>query len=154
VASLDTATVWLDTLLLSQKLGTQKTFFGRREVVTKPTAAILPVFFGKKTACVVDEASFDLMKELNPQVGQQLQVVAMSDTFANVVVCLREEGWRSAQEKAKAIRSLNELHLNPVGQQTCTLFKIDRMVPFQDSELDTIRKLRATYETLRKESTP
>jgi phosphonate transport system substrate-binding protein len=146
--------VWFDTLLLSEKLGAPETFFSNVEVVTKPTAAVLPVFFGKKPACVVDEGSFDLMKELNPQVGQILQVVAISDTLADVVVCLREEHWSSDKLKADTITALKELHLNPEGQQICTLFKIDRMIPFEDSQLDTIRNLRATYERLQKEAKP
>lgn len=147
-ASENTGKVWLDTLLLSEKLGTQETFFDRVEVVAKPTAAVLPVFFGKSPACVVDEGSFDMMKELNPQVGRQLQVVAVSDTFAVVVICLREGPWSSDKLKADTITSLNELHLYPEGQQICTLFKIDRMVPFEDSQLDTVRKLRKTYKSL------
>ena len=154
VASSGPGKVWLETRLLSEKLGTPATFFGSVESVAKPTTAVLPVFFGKKAACVVDEASFDVMTELNPQVGQQLQIVAMSDALANPVVCLRKDGWPSAREKSIALRTLGELHLNPTGQQICTLFKIDRMVPFEDSQLDSIRKLRATYESLRKERQP
>lgn len=146
--------VWLDTALLTEKLDVQEKFFNRVEVVAKPTAAVLPVFFGKKPACLVDEGSFDLMKELNPQVGQMLQVVASSETLVDVVVCLREEHWSSAKLKADSITALRELHLDPAGQQICTLFKIDRMVPFAESQLDSIRKLRAAYESLRKEKSP
>ena len=145
---------WFDTLLLSAKLGTPETFFGHVKVVTKPSEAVLPVFFGKTPACVVDQAGFDLMKELNPQVGQQLQVVACSDTYVDVVVCLREEHWSSAKLKADTITALEELDQDPAGQQICTLFKIDRMVPFADAQLDTIRKLRAKYESLQKEVEP
>ena len=146
--------IWFDTLLLSAKLGAPETFFGKLEVVPKPTAAVLPVFFGKKSACVVDEASFDLMKELNPQVGLALQVLARSDTLADVLVCLREEHWQSAKFKADTITALDELNQDPAGQQICTLFRIDRMVPFKDSQLDTVRQLRTTYESLQKEDSP
>ena len=52
------------------------------------------------------------------------------------------------EDRADTIHSLSELHLDPAGRQICTLFKIDRMVPFEDSQLDTLRKLRATYELL------
>jgi phosphonate transport system substrate-binding protein len=154
VASANVGRAWLDTRLLSERLGTQRTFFERVEVVGKPTAAVLPVFFGKKPACVVDEPSFEVMTELNPQVGQALQAVAVSESFADVVVCLREDGWATEKSKSNTVEALSELHLNPVGQQICTLFKIDRMVPFQETQLDTIRSLRTTYESLRKESTP
>ena len=140
--------VWLDTVLLAEKLGAPEKFFSNIEVAAKPTATVLPVFFGKKSVCVVDEGSFDLMKELNPQVGQMLQVVASSDTLADVVVCLREEHWSSAKFKADTITALKELDQDPAGRQICTLFKIDRMVPFEDAQLDTLRKLRTKYAAL------
>jgi phosphonate transport system substrate-binding protein len=140
--------IWFDTLLLATKLGAPETFFGSTEVVSKPAAAILPVFFGKKSACVVDESSFDLMKELNPQVGQMLQVMAVSDNYADVVLCLRKDRWSSAKLKADTITALKELNQDLAGQQVCTLFKIDRMVPLEESQLDTLRTLQATYTAL------
>ena len=154
VASANVGRAWLDTLLLVERLGTQEAFFDGVEVVAKPTAAILPVFFGKRPACVVDEPSFAVMKELNPQIGEALQAVAVSETFADVVLCLSNEAWASPKLKSDTIQALKELHTNPVGQQICTLFKIDRMVPFQEDQLDTIRKLRATSEALRPTKTP
>jgi phosphonate transport system substrate-binding protein len=154
VANANTGRAWLDTQLLSEKLGPAETFFDSVEVVNKPTAAVLPVFFGKKAACVVDAPSFEMMKELNPQVGEMLQAVAVSDTFADVVICLSEDGWASPKVKADAVRSMGELDKDPAGRQICTLFKIDRMIPFEDSQLDTTRKLQAAYEALRKQSTP
>jgi len=87
-------------------------------------------------------------------VGQALEAVAVSDTLADVVVCLREDDWKPEQFKSDTLQSLTELHLDPIGQQICTLFKVDRMVPFQETQLDTIRKLRAEYELLRKGDLP
>jgi len=154
MASENVGKIWLDTQLLAGKLGTQQSFFESVEVVAKPSAAVLPVFFGKYSACMVDDESFELMKELNPQVGRSLQIVAVSDIFADVVICLREGGWASEKFKSDTIQTLNQLHLDPAGQQICTLFKIDRLVPFEDSQLETIRKLRATYESLQKAKSP
>jgi ABC-type phosphate/phosphonate transport system substrate-binding protein len=145
---------WLNTLLLAGHLGTQETFFGGVETVEKPTAAVLPVFFGKQAACLVDEPAFEVMVELNPQVGQTLQAVTASEAFADVVLCLSETGWRTEKDKTDTIKSLEELHAQPAGQQILTLFQIDRMVPFQEAQLDTVRKLRATYESLRKAAQP
>jgi hypothetical protein len=103
---------------------------------------------------MVDEPTFEIMKELNPQVGKMLQAVAVSETFADVVICLRDEGWQSERDKSDTIQSLRELHLDPVGQQICTLFKVDRMVPFQETQLETVRKLRAAYDQVQKGSQP
>jgi hypothetical protein len=80
--------------------------------------------------------------------------VAASDSLADVVICLRNDGWRSEKDKLDTIQAMNELHERPSGQQVCTLFKIDRMVPFQESQLETLRKLGTTYEALRTKCTP
>jgi len=150
-AAVGAALHWLDTLLAAGRLGPQERFFGNVEVVGKPSAAVLPVFFGKKSACVVDESSFKIMKELNPQVGLALQVVAISEKFADVLICVREHGWPSDALRAETIQALADLPRDPGGRQILTLFKIDQLVPFRDEYLDNIRQLRATYAKLTSE---
>jgi len=145
---------WLTTRLLSEKLGTPDTFFGSIEEVSKPTAAVLPVFFGKLPACVVDEASFEVMKELNPQVGHVLQVVAASDTYYSIVICLSDQGWISKQARADTVKALNDLSRSPAGQQIFTLFKLDKFVPVGEAQLLPVRKLQAAYEALQKQNAP
>jgi phosphonate transport system substrate-binding protein len=142
---------WLDTLLAAGRLGSQERFFGGVEVVGKPSAAVLPVFFGKKSACVVDESSFKIMKELNPQVGVALQVVAISERFADILICVRENGWPSDALRAETMQALMDLPQDPGGRQILTLFKIDHLIPFRDEYLDTIRQLRAAYAKLKSE---
>jgi phosphonate transport system substrate-binding protein len=143
---------WLETLLLTNHLGTHAKFFGSVEIVGKPSTAVLPVFFGKKQGCVVDESGYEIMKELNPQVGQHLQVIATSDRYVNAVLCLTHSGWTSQDFRKDFIESLATLHDEPAGQQILTLFKVDQLVPFEEEQLDTVRKLRATYDRLRGES--
>ncbi len=145
---------WLATELMAAHLGRPETFFASVEEVAKPTAAVLPVFFGKKSACVVDEGSFEVMKELNPQVGQRLQVVLASENFNSIVVCLSDKGWANAHAKADAIKALNEMPLTPAGQQILTLFKLDKFVPLNEAQLLPVQKLRAKYESLRKKPSP
>ena len=147
-AALGAAQGWLDTLLATNRLGPQERFFGSLEIVGKPSAAVLSVFFGKKSACVVDESSFKIMKELNPQVGMALQVVASSEKFADVVICIGNSGWPSDAVKAETIQALADLPQDPAGHQILTLFKIDQMVPFRDEYLDTIRQLQAVNARL------
>ena len=147
-AAVGAALHWLDTLLAASRLGPQDRFFANVEVVGKPSAAVLSVFFGKKAACVVDESSFKIMKELNPQVGVALQVVAISERFADILVCVREHGWPSDALKAETVQALADLPRDPGGRQILTLFKIDQLVPYRDEYLDTIRQLRVTYAKL------
>ena len=145
---------WLNTLLLANQLDTQESFFGAVETVAKPTAAVLPVFFGKKSCCFVDQTGFDIMAELNPQVGRGLQVVASSETYLDLLVCLGNTGWNGPRGKEDCMASLSELHLEPAGQQILTLFKVSRLVPFEARQLDEVKKLRATCDQWLKEAKP
>ena len=142
VASATMGHFWLETVLLREQLGTHKTFFRRTESVGKASAAVLPVFFGKKHACLVNMTGFKVMDELNPQVGNRLQIVATSPPLVDAVICLNHSGWTSDKFKEDLIEALAELHLKPEGQQILTLFKADRLIRFEDKFLDTARELR------------
>jgi phosphonate transport system substrate-binding protein len=109
---------------------------------------VLPVFFGNRDACLVDEPGFEVMKELNPQVGRGVQVFKASELLADALICLRGSTWSSEQFKGDLIKILGELHAEPVGQQILTLFKVSQLLPFEEKQLDTVRKLRVTYERL------
>jgi len=145
---------WLETLLMANGLGAQGRFFGRIETVGKPSAAVLPVFFGKKHACVIDSEGFGIMKELNPQIGAKLQVVASSEPIVSHVICLSKSksGWVSEAHRQDTIEGMRNLDHEPSGQQILTLFKIGQMAPFQEGQLDSLRKLRATYDRLVRKS--
>jgi ABC-type phosphate/phosphonate transport system substrate-binding protein len=143
---------WLETLLMEHRLGTPQAFFGRVESVGKPSAAVLPVFFGTKAVCLVDEPGFEIMKELNPQVGKGVRVMMASEPLADALICLRSSSWTSEKFKRDVIEILGELHLEPSGQQILTLFKVSQLLPFEESQLETVRKLRARHEKLRGET--
>ncbi len=145
---------WLKTLLLVNGFGTQERFFGKIDIVTKPSLAVLPVFFGNKHACLVDMLGFDVMKELNPQLGLKLQVIARSEPYIDDVICLSKKGWTSEKHKQDVIQSLADLHLEPAGQQILTIFKTAKLVPFQEAQLDTVKKLWATHENIQRKVQP
>lgn len=143
---------WLETLLGVNGLGTAEEFFGRIEIVGKPSSAVLPVFFGNRHACLVDKLGFEVMKELNPQLGSRLQVVAASEPCVDNVICLSRRGWGTEKRKEDTLRSLGELHQNPVGQQILSLFKVAKLVPFEEGHLDSVRKLwRANERSSRRD---
>lgn len=132
---------WLETVLAEAGLGRPDAFFGNVEVVGKPTAAVLPVFFDKKACCLVDRSAFEVMVELNPQVKRGLQTVAESRTYLDILVCLGDKGWPPPRGKEDGIAALSELHLEPAGQQILSLFKLGQFVPFEDKQLETVRQL-------------
>ena len=154
IAAGDIARAWLRLLLLDRRLGTSEDFSSKVTSTSRPTSAILPVFFGNAAACIADEHSFALMSELNPAVGKQLQIIAASDVFADVVVCLSKSGWIAPTDRAATELSLRELHADPAGQQICTLFKFERMVPFDPAHLESVRRLRSDCRRRSKEGSP
>lgn len=145
---------WLETLLMMNGFGALERYFGRIEVVGKPSSAVLPVFFGNKHACLVDKLGLDIMVELNPQLGSKLQAIASSELYADNVLCLSKDGWTSETYKQDTIHALAELHLEPAGQQILTLFKVAKLAPYKEQYMQTVKKLRATFDRLREGTKP
>lgn len=140
---------WLETVLLEQKLGNCENFFGTIESVTRPSAAVLPVFFGKKDACVVDRASFDILKEMNPQLGRELCILAASEPLIHAVTCLKNSGWSSPRFKQDLIEAVLELRADAAGQQILLVFKTPRIVAFREEHLQSLRELFSRHQRLR-----
>jgi ABC-type phosphate/phosphonate transport system substrate-binding protein len=154
IASSSEGLAWLETLLAAQRLGPRSSFFGKIEIAAKPATTILPVYFGSKPACVVDRGGFDLMAELNPRLGQELQAIAASQTIVDHLICLRPAPQNPPGFQAELTRILSDLHKEPAGQQILTLFRIDRLVPFEPAHLDNVRELRAVHEGSRAQPDP
>lgn len=131
---------WLNALLQSRLAASPEAFFSRLEYRDNPEATVLPVFFGKRKAALVDEAKFGLMVELNPQLNT-LHAIASSEPLLNAVVCISWRGWSSETFKRDVVQALADLHRNPAGQQILTLFKTGQLVPFAPHYLDTVRQL-------------
>ena len=145
---------WLDVLLAEEHLGTKETFFHSLEVTQKPVTAVLPVFFGNRQACVVDSSSYQVMTELNPQLRSTLQVVAASPSYISSVICLSQNGWDSEQSRELFLRSLRDLHLEPEGRQILTMFKVERLEPFQEGYLLPLNDLRSRRNHLMPKAKP
>ena len=141
---------WLETLLLSNRLGSVEAFFHPAQFVGKPATAVLPVFFGKSDACLVDATAFGVMAEMNPEVGKQLQIVATSEPLVDGVQLLSDAGWKGSEEvRLDLLETLRDLHLDPAGQQLLTMFKTDQLVPFATEHLDAVRRLRGVFDQSR-----
>lgn len=145
---------WLRVWLLERQLGSPETFFGRVTEVNKATAAVLPVFFDRQPACLVSENAFEVMRELNPQVGEQLAPRLRSDRLLDGLVCLATEGWPSPQQRQDVLDTLLNLSQDPAGRQLLTLFRIDVLVPFQEHHLESVRQLHAVFERVAAEAVP
>jgi len=131
--------IWLDVLLYENNLGVKETFFREIKEVQKPSQAILPVFFKQLEAGIVIKSSYDTAVALNPQIGQQLKVLAASPSFVMMVTCMRST--LSAEQRDMYIRQALRLHETPSGLQAFNIFKLDRIVVWDPSYANNVREL-------------
>ncbi|MBL8173216.1 MAG: PhnD/SsuA/transferrin family substrate-binding protein [Bryobacterales bacterium] len=128
---------WADTALSGLRIASPASFFASVTVAAKPSACVLPVFFGKLDACIVDRYGFDLMKELNPQLGR-LKVIARSEPVVEGMIAFPMERHRNREE---LIESVYELHKDPAGAQMVILFRSGPLIPATAAVFDTARSI-------------
>lgn len=138
--------IWLETVLLRKNLGLKETFFGRIQEVGKVSQAILAVFFGQADVCLVAKQMLKTMTELNPQVGEELSVVATSSPLLTGLVCFPHNG--DPETQRFVLEGALQLHDHPRGRQILTLFGVNRMKLFRPTYLDSITALIEEYSDL------
>lgn len=142
---------WLRTELMALGVLDPRAFFNRFEIREKPSQVVLPVFFGNADACVVDRSGFEIMAELNPQVGKMLRVMTRSDAYLDTVACVRLNGWEDPKHRTDLIAALQELTQDPAGQQIMSLFRFNELIKFENEFLDTVRVLHRRHDTFAEE---
>lgn len=143
-SSENTGGIWLAVLLGKDKLGRAAAFLDSVKNPDKAQACILPLFFGAADACVVDEISLNLAKEMNPQLGR-LSVLARSRPIIESLVAVPADPQPYQNE---LIDSMLHLHENPTGRQLLMVFKTTRMVRIQPGDFDAVRELWSDYSRL------
>jgi phosphonate transport system substrate-binding protein len=147
----DLGRLWTEVSLGESGLGSIGAFFGTNSDAVKTASVVLPVFFGKFDACVVNRSGLEIMQELNPQLAAQLRVLTNSPCLPESVICLRKS---FAENRAEVLQSLAQLHTDPRGQQLLLLFKVDKLVAFKPEQLNTLRALKARYDRVTPQVAP
>jgi len=137
---------WLDTLLIQEEGKPAVEWFGRITQSTKISQVVLPVFFHQSDACVVTRTGFKTMCELNPQLGQQLKVIARSPELVTAVFCFRADYAPAFKEKVFA--GVRNLYKTLAGQQVLTIFRCEKLEDQPASCLDSTLELVAQHAQL------
>lgn len=140
------ASVWLDTILLQDGLRPAADFFGKIDLVAKINKAVLPLFFGRLDACLVTQRGFDIMVELNPQTGQQLEVLAVSPPVVPIIFIFC--GDENSPVRREIMDEIKSWHLSPAGQQSLTIFQTDSLEENPISCLDSALELLSKHKLL------
>ena len=140
------ARMWLEVLLGRQGLPESQVFFGAVECKERVAQTILPVFFKQVDACIVERRNFATVVELNPQLGEDLVVWARLPNILPGVVCF--PGNCDPEIKESVMEAALQLHTEKAGRQVLTLFRSERVMPFESDQLRGVLALVAEYERL------
>ena len=134
--------LWLEVALHDKHLPAADVFFRSIASATKPSAACLPTFFGKADACVIDNSSWDVLRELNPQLGSRLKVVGESPELVETVMSLHAN---RKDHRSDILNAILNLQNDPGGKQVLLFFKCGRTVGIGRSDLGSVAELRSSY---------
>lgn len=143
---------WLHCLLLDKQVFSEKQFSTQTQIVRNPMDAVLPVFFKKMAACVVDQSSYQVLSELNPQLSKSLSVLTRSKPFVNSVIVVSRGNWSTEQNRETLMRNLIDLHKSPQGRQIMDLFGVSRFIPFEEKYLQNVRELKYLHDRVSEDS--
>ena len=140
------ALAWLSTQLWQKGIGSVESFFSEVRVADKPSRAILPVFFGQASACVVAESAFAVMAELNPQIKRKLMVLDRSPGFVNLIVCATKQ--LDPLDKQRVFEEGMAINESADGQQVLTIIQMRRIFKFDMEEFAATEALYQEYHHL------
>ncbi len=135
---------WLETLLAENRLGRASGFFGSLEIGYRASACVLPLFFGKIDACVVDSDSWESIKELNPQLGR-LRVAARSEALLEGVMAVPVAPF---PYKSVMIESIINMHKTAAGEQLGIVFRTGPLIRVVKEQFESVRALRGKYRRI------
>ena len=138
--------MWLDILLAMNHLPPAEEYLRSVRRVDKTGQALLPVFFAQTDACIVTRRAFELMVELNPQIGEATAELYSSPGYCRSLLCLRPDIYQ--EHRGLLEESLLALHRQTRGRQILRLFHLDRLIPFEPKHLDAAASLVITHRDL------
>ncbi|MCF3649197.1 PhnD/SsuA/transferrin family substrate-binding protein [Synoicihabitans lomoniglobus] len=136
---------WLEVQVLENNLGNPASFWGTVNRHTKLSQVVLPVFFGQVAACLVTRKGFEVLQELNPQLGRKLVPIARSPAYIPSLFFFR--GDFHSPNLPRMIEVFVDVGNAPAGQQTLTLFQQTNLMEGKPADLDvTCALLDRHYE--------
>ncbi|MGE5498255.1 MAG: PhnD/SsuA/transferrin family substrate-binding protein [Syntrophothermus sp.] len=143
--------MWLEIQMQKNKVVSQdKNFAGISEGKSE-SQIIMSVFFGQLNACLVTKNAFDLMAELNPQIGMQMKVLAKSPGFVRSVSSFTNKFMKTTFHK-NLEEGIWKVASYPAGRQLFTLMRTDKVIPYKEEYMDGVKNLLSEYKLLQKKT--
>ncbi len=139
--------MWLGYLLDRNKLPMPNKYFSEIKESDKESQLILSVFFEQINACIVTKNSFNLMKELNPQVGKRLKILDVSPDLIQTVTAFTKN-FKNEEHRKLIIKAAEQLNSYPGGKQLLTLMNTDQVISFRKEYTDNVNTLIKDYKEI------
>jgi len=142
---------WLDLLASEAGYpGGARAWLGDVRSQKTASSPVMGVFFGTADAAVTTSTNFDTMRELNPQIGRKLRVLARSRPLVTTMTAFRKDF--ESHDKERIFAALNDLHTSSAGQQVLMLFKCDGYVQVDAAVLEEtqafVSRVRSLWDGL------
>jgi len=138
--------IWFKTLLAKNNLYKKNTLYKKHEFQLNISKALLPVFFNQVAACIVNENSYHVMCELNPQVKNDLRVLASSQELLYGLFCATSKIDDNDYKLELLYKTVSGLELFPKGQQMLTIFKIQKLRRYKEEYIRNVTMLYQEYQ--------
>lgn len=145
----EVARLWLDAILKTHQLPAHQEFFTTVRTADKPSRLVLPVFFGQADACVVAQSAYSLLAELNPQIKENLTVLAQSEGHIDLLICATDQ--LEAWAREIVLEQTQTMHTSLSGQQTLTILQRKRFFTFRPEYLKATEELYQQHHYNRRE---
>lgn len=139
--------IWLDVLLFENGLDKKENYFKSIKVLDNELNAIFKVFFNEYEAALVSKSGFDLAKELNPQIENNINVIQQSENYLASVAFINKR--LDPYIKSILEETTFNFHLSPTSRQILDMFKINRLYRIDTNDLKAISGLINKYNKIR-----
>jgi len=138
--------LWIDTLLLKERLLPSRKFFSALIFEDSPSRPALPVYFRQADACVMSAGALETMREMNPQIGRKLITLNRSAGYVMTLFAAHRDCDPGLKERL--IKAATTVSKDVEGRQFLTLFRIDGVMLFEPGALVSTEKLILEHQRL------
>jgi len=121
-------------------------FFSQQIIRDSLTQVVLPVFFQRVEVAALAHRSFETAVEMNPQLGRDLHMLAISPTVIPIALCFHKNC--SQEGKRILIRSISKSEALPAGRQIVALYQSQTMVERPTSCMNLSLEMVRQYERI------
>jgi hypothetical protein len=115
------APAWMGTLLAANNLPQADHFFASQKSIDNLNQVVLPVFFHRADAACLARRNWETAVELNPQLGRDLSILAVSPRVVPIAIAFRRGC--SPEGRKMLIDAIQRVASVSAGQQIVTLYQ-------------------------------